>query len=156
MSRLALAPRYRSGDDVAIEIAGVRFRFSTADFAARVAAAATRLRFVRRAELGPAELHDLVALAARGVIAEPASPLASHVSARADELVGFPGDLVHWLRRLVFHGAWIDQQIADGWLEPVFESPGGFRYRSAATGRCVSGEGPSADWSAAEYHASGV
>ena len=29
--------------------------------------------------------------------------------------------LVHWLRRLVFRGAWLDQRVMEGELEVVFE-----------------------------------
>ena len=45
-------------------------------------------------------------------------------------LVG-PADrsLVHWLRRLVFRGAWLDQRVKEGELTVVFdELNGGFAY----------------------------
>ena len=146
-----LSPVYRSGSDYAIEVGGVRFDFSAADFAARAGAAAARLGFVPRGALGPGEVQDLVALTAHGAIAEPASPLAAHVADHAGALLGFPGDLVHWLRRVVFHGAWIDQGLIDGWIEPVFTPPGGFGYRSAATGLPVDEGAGTPDWSAAAY-----
>lgn len=154
VARHRLAPRYASGDDFAIQVAGVCFRFSAADFASRVGAAAARLRFVPCESLGAGELEDLVALTAYGAIAAPASDLAGHVVEHTDELLGFPEDLVHWLRRLVFRGAWLDQQIAEGVVEPVFDGRHGFGYRCVATGMPVA-DGPSpADWSASAYRAS--
>jgi hypothetical protein len=39
-----------------------------------------------------------------------------------DDLVG-PSNksLVHWLRRLVFRGAWLDQRVKEGELDIVFD-----------------------------------
>ena len=146
-----LSPEYESGHDFAIEVGGVRFHFNAEDFAARVGAAAARLGFVPRGALGPGEIEDLVALTAHGEIAEPASPLAAHVAEHAGILVGFDGDLVHWLRRLVFRGAWIDQGVVDGWLAPDFTPPGAFGYRSSLTGLPVDDALETPDWSAAAY-----
>ena len=41
---------------------------------------------------------------------------------RWEELVG-PSNksLVHWLRRLVFRGAWLDQRVKEGELDIVFD-----------------------------------
>jgi hypothetical protein len=30
---------------------------------------------------------------------------------------------VHWLRRLVFRGAWLDQRVKEGELDIVFDEP---------------------------------
>ena len=135
-----LSPSYSSGQDFAVEVDGVRFRFSTADFTSRVGAAAVRLGFARRDQLSSDELEDLVSLAAHSRIEEPASDLAAHVEAHRERLLERPDDLVHWLRRLVFRGAWIDQQVADGTLVPEFDEARGFRYRSAATGQPAAEE----------------
>ena len=132
--RHQLSPSYASGHDFAVEAAGVRFRFNADDFADRVGAAAVRLGVIERDRLGEGEVQDLVALAAHGRIVSPASGLAAHLERHRDVLLTGEEDLVHWLRRLVFRGAWIDQQVADGRIEPVFEEPGGFTYRSALTG----------------------
>jgi hypothetical protein len=142
-----LSPSYHSGRDFAVEVAGVRFRFSAEDFTSRVGAAAIRLRLVERHDLGEAELEDLVALAAHGRIARPASGLAAHVERHRGALLGGGEDLVHWLRRLVFRGAWIDQQVADGRIEPVFEDGRGFVYRSALTGAPAALDPAVPDWS---------
>lgn len=146
-----LSPSYSSGHDFAVEVDGVRFRFSAADFTSRTGAAAVRLGLARRERLGPEELEDLVALAAHGRIEEPASDLAAHVEAHRDRLLHRPDDLVHWLRRLVFRGAWIDQQVADGTLVPEFDEGRGFRYRSAATGQPAAEEPSVPDWSDIAY-----
>lgn len=151
MATHRLFPVYRSGDTFAVEVGGVRFGFSAADFTARVGAAAALLGLVPREEQGPGELDDLVALAAHGSIARPASPLAAHVADHAGLLGEGRGGLVHWLRRLVFRDAWIDAEITDGRLHPEFAAPRGFRYRSAATGLRIPAGPPPPDLSAAAY-----
>ena len=150
-----LSPTYSSGSDYSVETAGVRFRFSARDFSERVGQAAVRLGLIERGDLGEAELEDLVALAARGRIARPASPLAEHVERHREVLLGGGEDLVHWLRRLVFRGAWIDAQIAQGRIQPVFdEARGGFGYRRAATGVPIATDPPLPDWSIVAYGSS--
>jgi hypothetical protein len=59
----------------------------------------------------------LVNLAVNGEITEPASGLGEHVNDCWPDLVG-PADrsLVHWLRRLVFRSAWLDQRVKEGEL----------------------------------------
>lgn len=146
-----LSPSYSSGRDFSVEVDGVRFRFSAEDFASRVGAAAVQLGLIARARLGANESADLVALAAHGRIGEPKSPLAQHVEAHRDRLLEGPDDLVHWLRRLVFRGAWIDQQVSDGTLVPEFDESRGFRYRSAATGQPAADEASAPDWSDIVY-----
>jgi hypothetical protein len=148
-----LSPSYSSGRDFAVEVAGVRFRFSAEDFSERVGAAAARLGIVRREDLGAEEVDDLVALAAHGRIVRARSGLAAHVESHREALLGGDQDLVHWLRRLVFRSAWIDQQVADGRIRPVFEEGRGFTYRSALTGVRAAVEPPMPDWSGIAYGA---
>ena len=107
-----LSPSYSSGHDFAVEIEGVRFRFSAEDFSSRVGAAAVRLGLIGRDALGPAETEDLVALTAHGRVARPSQPARGPHRRPPGALLGGGADLVHWLRRLVFRGAWIDQQVA--------------------------------------------
>lgn len=145
-----LSPSYSSGHDFSIEVEGVRFRFSADDFHSRVGAAAVRLGLLGRDALSPPVLEDLVALAAHGTIATPRSPLAAHVERHAVLLTG-PADLVHWLRRLVFRGAWIDQQVRDGTLVPEFDDSVGFRFRSRASGDLAAEESRPPDWRALAY-----
>ena len=101
--------------------------------------------------IGDAEREDLVTLTAQGAVDRPASPLGAHVAVHADRLLGGDDDLVYWLRKLVFRGAWMDQQIKDGWLEPEFNDDLGFSYRSAHNGEPVLVQAPSPDWSEVAY-----
>ncbi|MGD9696817.1 MAG: hypothetical protein AB7V42_14295 [Thermoleophilia bacterium] len=149
--RRALTPRYASGRDYAVEVAGVRFHYGADDFAERVGAAAVALGLLRRDQLDAEELADLVALAAHGRIEHWSSPLAAHIDLHRDVLLEGPRDLVHWLRRLVFRGAWIDSQVAGGTLEPVFEPPHGFAYRGAREGAPRLPDPPLPDWSIVAY-----
>ncbi len=112
---------YESGSDYVLEYGELRFTFNERDFTERVEQAATKLGFVQP-PLGEAEREDLVNLAVNGEVAEPASDLGEHIRARWTELSG-PSDrsLVHWLRRLVFRGAWLDQRVKEGELEIVFD-----------------------------------
>lgn len=147
MGREHLSPSYSSGNDFSVDVQGVRFGFSAADFASRVGAAAAQLRLLPRAQIGEREIADLVAVAVHGAILEPASALADFIETHREVLLCGEADLVHWLRRLVFRGAWIDQQVADGTLLPEFDEDSGFRYRSAATGQLALEEPAVPDWS---------
>jgi hypothetical protein len=112
---------YESGSDYVLEYGELRFAFNEQDFAQRVEQAAVKLNFVNQG-LGDDELHDLLELAVNGEIGEPSSPLGEHVNENWEDLVG-PSNrsLVHWLRRLVFRGAWLDQRVKEGELDIVFE-----------------------------------
>ena len=68
------------------------------------------------------ELEDLVNLTVNGEVQDPASGLGEHVNDCWPELVG-PAErsLVHWLRRLVFRSAWLDQRVKEGELDVVFD-----------------------------------
>ena len=108
---------YDSGEDFVLEYGELRFTFNEADFSERCEQAALKLGFVG-GRLGEEELEDLVNLAVNGEILDPASALGEHVNDCWPELVG-PAErsLVHWLRRLVFRGAWLDQRVKEGELE---------------------------------------
>ena len=112
---------YESGADYVLEYGELRFTFNERDFTERVEQAAVKLEFVD----GPLDAHerdDLVTLTVNGDVAEPSSSLGEHVNASWAELAA-PADrsLVHWLRRLVFRGAWLDQRVKEGELEVVFD-----------------------------------
>ena len=68
------------------------------------------------------DLDDLLDLAVSGEIAEPSSRLGEHINENWEDLVG-PSNrsLVHWIRRLVFRGAWLDQRVKEGELDVVFD-----------------------------------
>jgi hypothetical protein len=112
---------YESGADYVLEYGELRFSFNERDFAQRVEQAAVKLDFVRQG-LDEHELEDLLELAVNGEIREPCSPLGEHVNENWEDLVG-PSNksLVHWLRRLVFRGAWLDQRVKEGELDIVFD-----------------------------------
>jgi hypothetical protein len=111
---------YDSGEDFVLEYGELRFTFNERDFRERCEQAALKLGFVG-GRLGDDELEDLVNLAVNGEIQDPASALGEHVNDCWPELVG-PADrsLVHWLRRLVFRGAWLDQRVNEGELDVAF------------------------------------
>src|SRR2546430_16083309 len=112
---------YESGSDYVLEYGELRFTFNERDFTERVEQAAVKLGFVP-GPLEGAEREDLVNLAVNGEVTEPASALGEHINARWGELAGSSErSLVHWLRRLVFRGAWLDQRVKEGELEIVFE-----------------------------------
>ena len=112
---------YESGSDYVLEYGELRFTFNERDFTERVEQAAVKLGFVE-GRLAEPEREDLVNLAVNGEVSDPASELGEHVNDCWPELVG-PADrsLVHWLRRLVFRSAWLDQRVKEGELDVVFD-----------------------------------
>jgi len=112
---------YDSGQDYVLEYGELRFTFNERDFSERVEQAALKLGFVA-SRLEGVELEDLVNLTVNGEVADPASALGEHVNDCWPELVG-PAErsLVHWLRRLVFRSAWLDQRVKEGELDVAFD-----------------------------------
>ena len=132
---------YDSGEDFVLEYGELRFTFNEEDFAERCEQAAIKVGFVG-GRLGGEELEDLVNLAVNGEISDPASALGEHVNDCWPELIG-PAErsLVHWLRRLVFRGAWLDQRVNEGELTVAFdEDSGSFAYVQPAD--AISGGEP--------------
>jgi hypothetical protein len=120
---------YDSGEDFVLEYGELRFTFNEQDFTERCEQAALKLGFVG-GRLGEEELEDLVNLAVNGEIFDPASALGEHVNECWRELSG-PAErsLVHWLRRLVFRSAWLDQRVTEGELQIAFvPETGNFAY----------------------------
>ena len=121
MERATRRGNYESGSDYVLEYGELRFSFNEADFSQRVEQAAVKLDFTTPG-LEPEELHDLVELAVNGEIRDSASPLGEHINDHWFELVGGSHQsLVHWIRRLVFRGAWLDQRVKEGELDIVFD-----------------------------------
>src|SRR5213076_228810 len=112
---------YDSGADYVLEYGELRFTFNERDFTERVEQAAAKLGFIH-GTLDDEEREDLVNLAVNGEVIEPVSELGNHINTCWRDLAG-PSDrsLVHWLRRLVFRGAWLDQRVKEGELEIVFD-----------------------------------
>src|SRR3954447_20814380 len=113
---------YDSGQDYVLEYGDLRFTFNERDFSERVEQAARKLGFVAR-PLEDTELEDLVNLTVNGEVVDPASALGEHVNDCWPDLVG-PADrsLVHWLRRLVFRSAWLDQRVKEGELDVAYDA----------------------------------
>jgi hypothetical protein len=112
---------YESGADYVLEYGELRFTFNERDFSERVEQAAIKLRFVG-GRLESHEREDLVNLAVNGEVEDPTSDLGEHIKSSWTRLVGQSDrSLVHWLRRLVFRGAWLDQRVIEGELEVVFD-----------------------------------
>ena len=108
---------YDSGEDFVLEYGDLRFTFNERDFQERCEQAARRLGFI-----GNDVAEDLINLVVNGEVTDPASALGEHVNECWPELVG-PSDrsLVHWLRRLIFRTAWLDQRVKEGELDISFD-----------------------------------
>jgi hypothetical protein len=120
---------YSSGEDFVLEYGDLRFTFNERDFSERCEQAARRLGFIGDA-IAEDESEDLINLVVNGEVSDPASALGEHVNECWPELVG-PSDrsLVHWLRRLIFRSAWLDQRVKEGELDVVFDDDtGAFVY----------------------------
>jgi hypothetical protein len=120
---------YSSGEDFVLEYGDLRFTFNERDFRERCEQAARRLGFIGTS-IEPDEAEDLINLVVNGEVSEPASALGEHVNECWAELIG-PSDrsLVHWLRRLIFRSAWLDQRVKEGELDVLFDaSSHGFVY----------------------------
>ena len=143
---------YDSGEDFVLEYGELRFTFNERDFMERCEQAALKLGFVS-GRLDAPELEDLVNLAVNGEINEPASALGEHVNDCWPELVG-PSDrsLVHWLRRLVFRSAWLDQRVKEGELDIVFrEDTQSFGYLQRDRGAELIELAPEPSWGRVAY-----
>ena len=138
---------YESGSDYVLEYGELRFAFNEEDFGQRVEQAAVKLGFVDQG-LSAEELDDLLDLCVSGEIAEPSSRLGEHINENWDDLVG-PANrsLVHWLRRLVFRGAWLDHRVKEGLLEVSWdEDVADFGYRDPNGDRALMELAPVPSW----------
>ncbi len=108
-----------------LEYGDLRFTFNERDFRERCEQAARRLGFLGDA-IAQDEAEDLINLVVNGEVTDPASALGEHVNEFWAELVG-PSDrsLVHWLRRLIFRSAWLDQRVKERELDIVFDDDAG-------------------------------
>ena len=113
---------YDSGSDYVLEYGELRFSFNERDFAQRVEQAAVKLDFVRQGFEGD-ELDRPAR--ARGQRRDPRAlllPRRARKRALGRSSSAPPAkSLVHWIRRLVFRGAWLDQRVKEGELDIVFD-----------------------------------
>jgi hypothetical protein len=94
-----------------------------------------------------------VNLTVNGEIQDPASALGEHVNDCWPELVG-PAErsLVHWLRRLVFRSAWLDQRVKEGELDITFdEESSSFGYVQPERNREPIELSPEPNWGRVAY-----
>jgi hypothetical protein len=143
---------YNSGEDFVLEYGDLRFTFNERDFAERCEQAATKLGFVHD-RLDHDEVQDLVELTVGGEVREPVSGLGEHINSCWTELSG-PSDrsLVHWMRRLVFRGAWMDQRVKEGELEVRFrEDDQRFEYVQPTRGDQPVELAPPPSWFQVSY-----
>ena len=92
-------------------------------------------------------------LAVNGEVTDAHSTLGEHVVDCWGDLHG-PSDrsLVHWLRRLVFRGAWLDQRVMEGELEIVFdEDTHSFGYAQPDRGCELIELSPEPSWQRVAY-----
>ena len=143
---------YESGSDYVLEYGELRFTFNERDFTERIEQAAINLGFVPGQLIG-AEREDLVNLTVNGEVTEPASALGEHINTQWPDLNGdSERSLVHWLRRLVFRGAWLDQRVKEGELEVVFdEETNGFGYAQPDRDNEVIELSPEPSWARVAY-----
>ncbi|GAC1324065.1 MAG: hypothetical protein NVSMB25_21180 [Thermoleophilaceae bacterium] len=143
---------YESGSDYVLEYGELRFTFNERDFGERVEQAAVKLAFVA-GPLEDPERDDLVNLTVNGEVVEPASCLGEHVNARWNDLTSASErSIVHWLRRLVFRGAWLDQRVIEGELEIVFdEATHSFGYAQPDRGNELIELSPEPSWAEVAY-----
>ncbi len=143
---------YESGADYVLEYGELRFTFNERDFTERVEQAGAKLGFVS-GELDDDEREDLVNLAVNGEVTDPHSSLGEHVVERWVDLHGASDrSLVHWLRRLVFRGAWLDQRVMEGELELAFdEDTASFGYAQPERGGELIELSPEPSWHSVAY-----
>src|ERR1700743_1770380 len=120
---------YSSGDDFVLEYGELRFTFNERDFRERCEQAARKLGFIGGSG-DDDEGEGLINPGVHGGGAAPESKLGEHVNDSWPRLVGPSArSLVHWLRRLIFRGAWLDQRVKEGELDISFdEDAQGFVY----------------------------
>ena len=147
------AGNYDSGDDYVVEYTRYRFSFNAQDFEERVTAAAVKLGLVAGNELDDDETADLVELVERDTIEEPQSELGRYLVRHWQELSLVQGEeLIYWLKKLVFRGAWLDQRVKEGKLEVEFdETDADFAYHDPAGGRALLELLPTPSWHDLQY-----
>jgi hypothetical protein len=143
---------YDSGEDFVLEYGDLRFTFNERDFQERCEQAARQLGFIG-IEVEEDEAEDLINLVVNGEVTDPASALGEHVNDCWPELVG-PSDrsLVHWLRRLIFRTAWLDQRVKEGELDVSFdEENAAFVYIQPDRGNEPIELAPEPSWNRVAY-----
>jgi len=131
MAEIDRFPDYNSGDDLIILHGAYLFAFNKEDFLERTERAARVLELVS-APLDEDELLDLAEFMVEDEISNPRSPLASHLDDNHETLVRGnrdDGNVIEWMRRVVFTEAMLDKHVLEGQLDVKFdETTGRFKY----------------------------
>lgn len=124
---LTRRPYYETGDDFRLDYGELLMTFNERDFLERAEQAARQLNLIAR-QLDDDELGDLVEFICEGTPPAPArSALGRHLHDHWALVLLAEPKPVHWLRRLMFRGAWLDQKVKEGALEVRF-ADGQFEY----------------------------
>jgi hypothetical protein len=144
---------YSSGEDYVVEFLGYRFSFNAADFEQRVTAAAVKLGLLAGNELDDDETADLVELVEGDVIEEPRSALGRYLVRHWREISLVEGEeLLYWLKKLVFRGAWLDHRVKEGKLEVGWDDAAAeFSYHDSHGGRALLELLPTPSWRDVQY-----
>ena len=123
MEKATRRGNYESGSDYVLEYGELRFSFNEQDFAAAGRAGGGEARLRRRRARAARSSTTCSSWPSTARSASPPRSLGEHINEHWAELVG-PANrsLVHWIRRLVFRGAWLDQRVKEGELDIVFDA----------------------------------
>lgn len=137
---------YDSGEAYVLEYDEMRFTYNQVDFKQRLEYAAKKLKFIKNIYLEDDELEDLVKFCVDGSMTEPLTALGYRLekTGRRENMDVMFGDsdredtFVHWLRRMAFRGAWLDQRLIEGELDIEFdEDSGDFLYILVSDGEPI-------------------
>ena len=144
---------YSSGEDYVVMFLGYRFSFNASDFEQRVTAAAVKLGLLAANELDDDETADLVELVERDAIEEPRSALGRYLVRHWKEISLVEGEeLLYWLKKLVFRGAWLDHRVKEGKLEVGWDDEAAeFSYHDQHGGRALLELLPTPSWRDVQY-----
>lgn len=122
MENERLRENYDSGEDYVLETGEQRFTFNEIDFGQRIEQAARQLDFIE-GNLSEEERGILADLTANSAVEIDSSPFVEHLLEHKEQ-IGTAKDsknMIHWLKHLVFRGAWLDQRMLEGELEVEFD-----------------------------------
>ncbi|MBI3494942.1 hypothetical protein HY004_03105 [Candidatus Saccharibacteria bacterium] len=136
---------YDSGGDYILELEGMKFTFNEIDFYQRIELAAKRLGIIDPGvTLSEYQREDLASIVLGGeFVVDLITDFGEHIDSilrkqgKTETGMG-KGSLVHWLRRVTFRDAWLDQMVEIGELENVFNpETGDFIRVSTETGEVI-------------------
>ena len=132
---------------------GYRFSFNASDFEQRVTAAAVKLGLLAGNELDDDETADLVELVERDAIEEPRSALGRYLVRHWKAISLVEGEeLLYWLKKLIFRGAWLDHRVKEGKLEVGWDDDAAeFSYHDSHGGRALLELLPTPSWRDVQY-----